>query len=27
MEGAGFTRVKFKRMTFGIVALHTGLAG
>ncbi|MBI5083995.1 MAG: bifunctional demethylmenaquinone methyltransferase/2-methoxy-6-polyprenyl-1,4-benzoquinol methylase UbiE [Acidobacteria bacterium] len=27
MEGAGFTRVKFERLTFGIVALHTGLAG
>jgi demethylmenaquinone methyltransferase/2-methoxy-6-polyprenyl-1,4-benzoquinol methylase len=27
MEGAGFTRVKFERMTFGVVALHTGLAG
>jgi demethylmenaquinone methyltransferase / 2-methoxy-6-polyprenyl-1,4-benzoquinol methylase len=27
MEGAGFTRVKFERLTFGVVALHTGLAG
>jgi demethylmenaquinone methyltransferase/2-methoxy-6-polyprenyl-1,4-benzoquinol methylase len=27
MEGAGFTRVRFRRMTFGIVALHTGLSG
>lgn len=27
MEGAGYTRVGFERMTFGIVALHTGLAG
>lgn len=27
MEGAGFTRVRFDRLTFGIVALHTGLAG
>ncbi len=27
MEGAGYTRVKFERMTFGVVALHTGLAG
>lgn len=27
MEGAGFTRVRFERMTFGVVALHTGLAG
>jgi demethylmenaquinone methyltransferase / 2-methoxy-6-polyprenyl-1,4-benzoquinol methylase len=27
MEGAGFTRVKFRRMTMGIVALHTGLGG
>lgn len=27
MEGAGFTRVTFARLTFGIVALHTGLAG
>ncbi len=27
MEAAGFTRVRFRRMTFGIVALHTGLSG
>jgi len=27
MEAAGYTRVHFQRMTFGIVALHTGLAG
>jgi demethylmenaquinone methyltransferase/2-methoxy-6-polyprenyl-1,4-benzoquinol methylase len=27
MEAAGYTRVKFERMTFGVVALHTGLAG
>jgi demethylmenaquinone methyltransferase/2-methoxy-6-polyprenyl-1,4-benzoquinol methylase len=27
MEGAGFTRVKFRRMTMGVVALHTGLGG
>lgn len=27
MEGAGFTRVGFERLTFGVVALHTGLAG
>jgi demethylmenaquinone methyltransferase/2-methoxy-6-polyprenyl-1,4-benzoquinol methylase len=27
MEAAGFTRVKFERMTFGVVALHTGLGG
>lgn len=27
MEGAGYTRVKFERMTFGVVALHTGLSG
>jgi demethylmenaquinone methyltransferase / 2-methoxy-6-polyprenyl-1,4-benzoquinol methylase len=27
LEGSGFTRVEFKRMTFGIVALHTGLSG
>lgn len=27
MEGAGFTRVRFERLTFGVVALHTGLAG
>jgi demethylmenaquinone methyltransferase/2-methoxy-6-polyprenyl-1,4-benzoquinol methylase len=27
MEGAGFTRVRFDRLTFGVVALHTGLAG
>ncbi|MGC8881868.1 MAG: bifunctional demethylmenaquinone methyltransferase/2-methoxy-6-polyprenyl-1,4-benzoquinol methylase UbiE [Bryobacteraceae bacterium] len=27
MEATGFTRVRFRRMTFGIVALHTGLSG
>lgn len=27
MEAVGFTRVRFVRMTFGIVALHLGLAG
>ncbi len=27
MEAVGFTRVRFERMTFGIVALHVGLAG
>ena len=27
MEAAGYTRVHFERLTFGIVALHTGLAG
>ncbi len=27
MEAAGFTRVRFRRMTCGIVALHTGLSG
>ncbi|MBI4891895.1 MAG: bifunctional demethylmenaquinone methyltransferase/2-methoxy-6-polyprenyl-1,4-benzoquinol methylase UbiE [Acidobacteria bacterium] len=27
MEGAGFTRVRFTRLTFGIVALHIGVAG
>lgn len=27
MEAAGFTRVRFHRFTFGIVALHLGLAG
>jgi demethylmenaquinone methyltransferase / 2-methoxy-6-polyprenyl-1,4-benzoquinol methylase len=27
MEAAGYTRVRFERLTFGIVALHTGLAG
>lgn len=27
MEAVGFTRVRFERMTFGVVALHTGLAG
>lgn len=27
MEAAGFTRVRFRRMTLGIVALHTGLSG
>lgn len=27
MEGVGFTRVRFERLTFGVVALHTGLAG
>ena len=27
MEFAGYTRVRFERLTFGIVALHTGLAG
>ena len=27
MEAAGFTRVRFRRMTFGVVALHTGLSG
>lgn len=27
MEAAGFTRVRFRRMTFGIVALDTGLSG
>lgn len=27
MEAAGYTRVRFERLTFGIVALHLGLAG
>lgn len=27
MEAVGFTRVRFRRMSFGIVALHTGLSG
>lgn len=27
MEAAGYTSVRFERLTFGIVALHTGLAG
>lgn len=27
MEAAGYTRVRFERLTFGIVALHIGLAG
>ncbi|NWF83620.1 MAG: bifunctional demethylmenaquinone methyltransferase/2-methoxy-6-polyprenyl-1,4-benzoquinol methylase UbiE [Bryobacteraceae bacterium] len=27
MESVGFTRVRFQRMTFGVVALHLGLAG
>ncbi len=27
MEAVGYTRVRFERLTFGIVALHTGLAG
>ena len=27
MEGAGFTRVRFDRMTCGVVGLQTGLAG
>lgn len=27
MEAVGYTRVRFERMTFGIVALHVGLAG
>lgn len=27
MESVGFTRVRFERMTFGVVALHLGLAG
>ncbi len=27
MESVGFTRVRFRRMTFGVVALHLGLAG
>jgi len=27
MEAVGFTRVRFERLTFGIVALHVGLAG
>jgi demethylmenaquinone methyltransferase/2-methoxy-6-polyprenyl-1,4-benzoquinol methylase len=27
MEAAGFTRVRFRRMAFDIVALHTGLSG
>ncbi len=27
MEAAGYTRVQFERLTFGVVALHTGLAG
>jgi demethylmenaquinone methyltransferase/2-methoxy-6-polyprenyl-1,4-benzoquinol methylase len=27
MEAAGYTRVRFERLTFGIVALHMGLAG
>jgi demethylmenaquinone methyltransferase/2-methoxy-6-polyprenyl-1,4-benzoquinol methylase len=27
MESVGYTRVRFERMTFGVVALHIGLAG